>query len=730
MLSALRKPRVWMPLLVGLAVLTTATSCHLAGDGADTALLATLDGSAPGDWTMHGRTYGEDRFSPLTDISENNVGKLGLAWSFKIDPDRALQATPLVVDGVMYVTGPFSIVYALDATTGAELWTYDPQVDRGMANRGCCGPSNRGVAYQDGRIFFAAYDGRLISLDAKTGKMVWSVDTIVDHQRDYTISGAPRLAGKNVVIGNGGSEYGVRGYVTAFDRQTGKQIWRFFTVPGSPKDPGNATKAMQIARPTWFGNAFFEQGGGGTAWDSMVYDPALNLLYIGVGNAAFWSRKERSQGKGDNLFVSSIVAVDPDTGDYRWHYQETPGDEWDFTATQHMILADLRIEGRIRKVLMQAPKNGFFYVLDRETGKLISAKNYVPVTWAKGIDMKTGRPIVDEAAARYEDGKPRLVQPGSLGGHNWHPMSFDPVSGLVFIPAMVNAIYFQPLPGASPRERGVMNVGLAATMGKAGAKGPVGEFPNVSTATASRDLTDSWEGRLIAWDPVKQKAAWTVRLPSSWNGGTLATAGKLVFQGNSNGELVAYRTTDGKALWRSPTNTGVVAPPISYSVKGEQYVAVAAGWGGAMPMAYGPVAQYARTHTEARILVFKIGGTQKLPAPVSKRGPLQPMVWNGDTAMAARGGTNFAIRCGVCHGFDAVSGGELPDLRYMSGETSANFAPIVKGAYASMGMPSFKGVLNDRQIEEIRQYLAMRNGDLRAEMKASGSSSAATSGRQ
>ena len=389
----------------------------------------------PGNWMSTGRTYDEQRYSPLNKISDQNVGKLGLAWSYKLDLDRGVEATPIVVDGVMYTTGPFSVVYALDARDGKLLWKYDPKSDRNRAGEACCDAVNRGVAVWKGKVYVGVLDGRLEAIDAKTGQRAWSVDTRADHKRSYTITGAPRVVNGKVVIGNGGAEFGVRGYVTAYDAETGKQAWRFFTVPGDPKLPPE-DKAMEIAAKTWHGDAFVEQGGGGTAWDSFAFDPELNLLYIGVGNGSMWDPKWRSQAKGDNLFLSSIVAVNADTGEYARHYQTTPGDAWDYTATQHMILAELPIDGKPRKVLMQAPKNGFFYVIDRATGELLSAKGIVPQSWTKGMDMKTGRPILDEENAAYwKNGKRNLVTPAFWGAHDWQPMSYNPNTGLVYIPA-------------------------------------------------------------------------------------------------------------------------------------------------------------------------------------------------------------------------------------------------------------------------------------------------------
>ena len=409
------------------------------------------------NWMSHGRSYDEQRHSPLKQINTDNVEKLGLAWQFKLDVDRGTEATPIVVDGVMYTTGAFSIVYALDARSGELLWKYDPQVAKAVAGKGCCGPVNRGVAVWKGKVYVGAYDGRLIALDASSGKPVWSTQT-VDSSQNYTVTGAPRIIKGQVIIGNGGAELGVRGYVSAYDAGTGELNWRFYTVPGDPAQPPEDA-AMKLARPTWFGDSYHLGGGGGTVWDSMAYDPELDLLYIGTGNGSPWNIKYRSEGKGDNLFLSSIVALRPQTGEYVWHYQTTPGDTWDYTATQHIVLADLQINGKLRKVAMQAPKNGFFYVLDRKTGELISAKNFVPTNWASHVDLKTGRPVLT-GEADYSS-EPKLVTPSAFGAHNWQPMSYNPETGLVYIPAQITAMLYEDFgqrPAVAPN---LWNVGVA-----------------------------------------------------------------------------------------------------------------------------------------------------------------------------------------------------------------------------------------------------------------------------
>lgn len=682
------------------ASLAALLSLPLHAADVDGKRIANAD-AEPGNWMSHGRDYGEQRYSPLKKITDDNVGELGLAWSYKLDIDRGVEATPIVVDGVMYTTGPFSIVYALDARTGKEIWTYDPKSDRSRAGEACCDAINRGVAVWKGKVYVGVLDGRLEAIDAKTGERVWSVDTRYDKARSYSITGAPRVVNGKVVIGNGGAEFGVRGYVTAYDAETGDQAWRFFTVPGDPDKPAEG-KGMEIAKKTWHGRAFVEQGGGGTAWDSFAYDPELNLLYIGVGNGSLWDPIWRSEGKGDNLFLSSIVAVNADTGEYVWHYQTTPGDAWDYTATQHMILADLEIEGKPRKVLMQAPKNGFFYVIDRATGELLSAENIVPINWAKGVDLKTGRPIVDDEAAAYWKGekKAKLVQPGFWGAHDWHPMSYSPDTGLVYIPAHIMSAWYEHVPDAPARNKfkSMYQLGLKTGMMPEDPEG-LGKY------------ADTWSGKLIAWDPVKQQQAWEVPYVTIFNGGTLSTAGNLVFEGSADGRVIAYAADTGKKLWEQPAASGVMAAPITYSVDGEQYVTFMAGWGGAFSTFAGALSLRAGVQPYAQVLTYKLGGTAELQEPAPREDAPKPPPLTADAATVEAGAKLYDGYCSQCHGIHAVSGGVLPDLRMLAPEKHEQFLGILHGARIPDGMPSFAEAFSMDQMEQIHQYLIKRAHD-------------------
>jgi len=413
-----------------------------------------------GQWLSTGRTYDEQRFSPLTRITTDNVGQLALTWYADFDTNRGQESSPLVIDGMLYVTTAWSKVYAYDAKTGAPRWNYDPQVAGGTGIKGCCDVVNRGLAAWGNKLYLGAYDGRLIALDARTGKVEWQADT-VDQARSYTITGAPRVANGKVFIGNGGAEIGVRGYLSAYDARSGKLLWRFFTVPGDPKKP-QENAALERALKTWTGDLFWQLGGG-TVWDGILYDPQTNLVYFGTGNGTPWVAEARSPQGGDNLFLNSIVAVKADTGEYVWHYQMTPSESWDFDATSPLMMADLVFNGIKHHTLMQANKNGFFYGLDAVTGKLLAADAFTTVTWASKIDMQTGRPVENPAAHFGKTGQAVAVQPGAQGAHSWHPMSYSRKTGLVYLPMVETVSAFAPDPNYQARQ------GTANTaMGRAG----------------------------------------------------------------------------------------------------------------------------------------------------------------------------------------------------------------------------------------------------------------------
>ena len=698
---------------VGAALALLVASC--SGGGADNKATDTtgIDGAriikASGEeWLSYGRTYDEQRFSPLDQINTGNVGELGLAWYADLDTARGQEATPLVIDGKIYVTTAWSKVKAFDATTGKPLWDYDPKVPGETGVKACCDVVNRGLAAWGNMLFLGTLDGRLIALDRGTGREIWSKVT-VDQDKSYTITGAPRVIDGMVIIGNGGAEFGVRGFVAAYDAATGKQLWKFYTVPDRPG--ANEAEYLKAAETSWKGE-YWNIGGGGTVWDAMAYDPELGLLYVGVGNGSPWNQAYRSPGGGDNLYLSSIVAIKVKTGEYAWHYQTTPGETWDYTATQHIMLADLEIGGKTRKVLMQAPKNGFFYVIDRTTGEFISANNFVPVNWATGIDQKTGRPIENPAARVDKTGKPFIVSPGPLGAHNWHPMAYDAKQKLVFIPAQITSYPYIPAAGWKPSKIG-FNVGMDTANNAMPADNAVREAAKKAT-----------KGVLIAWDPVAQKERWRVTLGGPWNGGVLATAGGLVFQGNAMGDFVAYDSASGKNLWSFEAQTGVVAAPMTYSINGEQYVAVLAGWGGAWPITAGVLSDMSGpVRNISRLLVFKLGGKGKLPAmPAADALPLDPPGLTAAADVVQGGAQLYGRYCTVCHGDAAVQasgrGGIIPDLRYSGTLSSAeNWQMIVHdGALKDNGMVSFAPVMSKPEIDSIRQYVIARANEDKALM--------------
>ncbi len=560
--------------------------------------------TAPDQWLTIGRDYAETRFSPLKQIDNGSVSRLGLAWSYDTQSLRGLEATPLVANGVLYATGDWSNVFAVDARTGRELWRWDAKADRIRGYRACCDVVNRGVALYKDKVFVGVIDGRLTALDAKTGAVRWEVQTTPVNE-PYTITGAPRVVAGKVIIGNGGAELGVRGFVSAYDAETGKLAWRFYTVPGDPAK-GFENEDIRKAAATWTGEWWKNGGGGGTAWDSFAYDPEAKLLYVGVGNGSAWDRKLRSPGGGDNLYLSSIVALNVETGKVAWYYQTTPGDQWDYTAVQTITLAELQINGRPRKVLMQAPKNGFFYVIDRISGELLSAQPYAKVTWAKGVDMKTGRPI-ETKQARYGD-KAVTQFPGPGGAHNWQPMSFNPNTGLVYIPAVESSFTYVRERGFK-RQPGFWNMGIDLNA-RAGSKDdvalPESEYEAGAGVRRPSALPRHFS-RGIRWPPSR---GWRVKYEGATGGGTLTTAGNLVFQGVSDGRLVAYTADTGKQVWEAQLGNGVMAAPSTWSLDGKQYVSVLVGWARATGLYVpNPTNQY---KAPGRLYTFVLDGKAKL----------------------------------------------------------------------------------------------------------------------
>ncbi|GAB1268164.1 PQQ-dependent methanol/ethanol family dehydrogenase [Aurantivibrio infirmus] len=656
----------------------------------------------PGSWMSYGRTYDEQRFSPLDQIDTENVSTLGLAWYADIDTSRGQEATPVVVDGAMYITTAWSMVKAFDVSTGEKLWEFDPQVDKAKGVDACCDVVNRGVAVWQGKVFFGTIDGRLIALDSATGEVAWETLT-VDTEKPYTITGAPRVIKGKVMIGNGGAELGVRGYVSAYNADNGELDWRFYTIPGNPAD-GFEQPELEEAAKTWNGE-WWKEGGGGTVWDAMAYDPDLDLLYIGVGNGSPWNQLYRSPGGGDNLYLSSIVALNPNDGSYQWHYQTTPGETWDYTATQHIILANLEIDGKDRRVVMQAPKNGFFYVLDAKTGELLSAEAFAPLNWATHVDLQTGRPVENPKARYDKTGEPFLVQPGPLGAHNWHPMAFNPNTGLVYIPVWEQSSGYASVEEFTPSSRG-WNTG---TDFAAGAR---------FLRQADTAVPES-KAYLLAWDPIKQEEVWRVPRPTPRSvAGVLTTAGNLVFQGDAGGFFNAHNAETGETLWSAKTQAAVVAAPSTFLVDGQQQFAIVVGARG-LPRE-GPGASDATTESStnnSRLLVFKAGGNASLPNSIEEAEisvetdgrPAPPPLFGGNEFIA-QGEQVYGRLCSVCHGPATVNpnpDGIFPDLRYSARLGSEDLwkAVVINGELTEKGMVSFKEQISEEDAEAVRAYV-------------------------
>ena len=656
----------------------------------------------PQNWLSHGRDYHEQRYSPLNQVNLETINKLELEWSLDMGTKRGLEATPIIDNGIMFVSSTWSVVHAVDAKTGKELWVYDPDVPRSWARKVCCDVVNRGVAVWEGQVYFGTIDGRLISLDAKTGKNIWEINTLIDSDKDYTITGAPRVANGKVYIGNGGADMGgVRGYVSAYNTKNGNLEWRFFTVPGDPSLTFEHPE-LEMASKTWTGQ-WWTMGGGGTVWNAIVFDPEFNQLYIGTGNGSPWNQQIRSPEGGDNLFLSSIVALNADTGKMNWYYQTTPEERWDYTATQDIILADLNVDGEDRKVLMQAPKNGFFYVLDRKTGELLRANNYVKTNWATHVDLKTGRPVLNPNKDYYE--KAIWILPGTYGGHGWQAMSYDPKQKLVFIPTMEIAAVHRVK--KTFEETGLYKM-LPETVNTGTEFNLFDTVPDMSDGDNIPPIT----GELIAFDPLTGETRWSVKHKQFWNGGPLTTAGGLVFQGNASGFLEAYNAKNGKLVWSKNVYTGIMAPPVTYMIDEEQYISILAGDGGASNFLgdnfgiwEGQLASI-KYGNYGKLLTFKLNGKSKIEALEEKdlSIPEQPII-NASLEDIKAGQDIYANYCAICHG-SGVHGKTISDLRYMSKETHEYFNEIVlNGMLEENGMKGFSDILNEKNAFEVYSYI-------------------------
>jgi len=653
----------------------------------DQSLSAEGDGS---NWLAFGRNYSEQRYSPLDQINTKTVSNLGIEWVMELPNDRSLLATPLVVDGVIYFTGAYSVARAVDAKTGKLLWEYDPESIKNAGDRLVnMWDQNKGPAFWNGKVIISTIDGRLVGLDAKTGRKIWETMTI-DPRKAYYITGAPKVFKGKVIIGNGGTEHtAARGYVTAYNADTGEQEWRFWVVPGNPAD-GFESDAMEMAAKTWTGE-WWKFGGGGNTWHGITYDPEFDQLLIGTGNGSPWNRKIRSPGGGDNLFLCSIVALDADTGKYKWHYQTVPGETWDYNSNMDIVLADLKYGSQKIKALMHAPKNGFFYVINRKNGELLSAEKIGKVTWASHVDLKTGRPV-EIAGSRYEDGEEE-VWPSAFGVHNWHAMSYNPNTGLVYIPTIDMPAIFKD-----------SGIDLKAF------KSPK-HHVSVGVEFGTDDTPEDYgTAKLQAWDPIKQKRVWEQKLPPSWNPGTMTSKGNLVFEGRADGRFVAYHAETGEPLWSVELGLGISAPPVTYSVDGKQYISLLVGWGGAGAIAGSHAAQHGwkyKVHPR-RLYTFALNGDVPVPfsPPPAFASPIDPPEFKVNEELATQGLKIYAQSCMLCHGGGVVAGGMAPDLREslipLSEESFSEV--VIRGALVANGMPRFRDFTGEH-VSALSHYI-------------------------
>lgn len=707
------------PICLALAATLALSACGDSAPEIDTSLYGAGE-----NWDNPGGDWAESHFSRLESLTKENVDQLGLAWEYDLGTARVQEATPLVIDGVMYTSGNLGRVYAINAVTGEELWKFTPEMDMQITRAACCDWANRGIAVAQGKVMVGALDGRLYALNITDGSIAWSVDTIVDHDRGYTSTGAPEVAGDLVVIGNAGSEYDARGYVTAYDISDGSEAWRFYTIPHDPAEGPQEHEELDAALPTWSEDTRWDIGGGGTAWDAITYDPEFDQIIVGTGNGGPYPQAIRSPGGGDNLYLNSLVALDRESGRMKWHFQETPQDNWDLTATQPMLLAEMDVDGEQRPVILHTPKNGFFFVVDRETGRPLAANPIVRTSWADSWDLETGRPNMTMELADYSAG-PKVVYPASPGARNWYPAAYDPTRNTYFAHVLdMGNLFFLTGPTEDvERQEGFLNAGPAIIFSSdleaaAPSLPPFIREAMMATPQWQWVLDQPFSSQLRAMDPMTGETKWAVEA-LGWQDrhGVLATQSGILFHGNVGGQIFARDSDTGEELWRVDTGSSIMAAPMTYSVDGVQYVAVQTGWGGG---GWSFVPGYAAAYNKGnrnRLLVFKLGGGEvPVPAdlPALEPAPEPPTQYADATPeMIAMGSGLFTENCGICHSNQPRA--PLPDLRRMNSGVHGAFSQIVlEGLLLPNGMPRWDDRLSPDQVKAIHAFLIDTQGPLRA----------------
>ena len=661
-------------LLAGITAGTSAASPTdpRSGDGAP--------------WPSPGGDAAGAYYSPLHLINDRNANRLGYAWQYRLGTHRGLEATPLVVGGLLITSGNWGKVYALDARTGAARWTYDPHVDGQWGRYACCDVVNRGVVERNGIVYVASLDGYLHALDARTGRLRWKVDTLNARSRDhYAVTGAPLLAGDLVVIGHGGADFDqTRGSLSAYDARSGVRRWRFYTVPRDPALGDQDQPHLAPAVASWAKEYDWRRGGGGAAWDGLAYDAALGLVYAGTGNAAPY-RVEH--GHHDELYTASILAIDSHTGRLVWHYQTSPGDGWDYDAAAKFILAELPFHGHARAVLLQANKNGFLYVLDRRTGELLAAHRYAEVTWTRGLEGDPARPVPSPEADWTQ--QPRRIAPGPPGAHNWQPMAYSPVTHLLYVPTIeAPMVYINTAGRRAGASDGAFEMAALPTVAydPTELKPLFGDLPDRAIVAPATD--EPPRGMLRAIDPVSGRIVWE-------------RPGSDFFAGH----LTVYAADSGAVLRQIEVGTSIMAAPMTYRIGDTQYVAVMAGFGGAALGGPFPAHSAAASYdNEGRIIAFRLGGDPvPLPSPVVTAAPQPPLHSRPAGATVADGEVLYNRHCGRCHGFGP---GVLPDLRHMAPAVDAVFEDIVlRGLLQPSGMPRWDDVLSVPDVQAIHDYI-------------------------